>query len=152
MPLKKLLIATSMLGLLAGCAGMPGEEGSAAIEETTAETRYQGTLPCRRCDGIALDVTLTGTPDEPEQAPTFSLSADYLNHPQNPAAETYTGNWQTLNGTPDNDNATVLELTPEDDGQVYLFLQLDPSTLELIDADRRRFENSERLRLNRSDS
>ena len=54
-----------------------------------------------------------------------------------------------LTGTPSDPDATVYELTPDGDGQIYYFMRIDESTLELIDPERRRFENGEMLQLKR---
>jgi len=148
MPLKSLFVGTAMLALLAGCASSgPTDQSGGGYEPT--EVNYQGSLPCRNCDGIDLDVLLKGEEMQAPEARTFTLSATYRNHPQNPPAENYAGNWEVLTGTPSNPDATVYELTPNGEGQTYYFLRIDPQTLELIDPERRRFENSERLRLQR---
>ena len=54
-----------------------------------------------------------------------------------------------LPGTPSDPDATVYELTPNGDGQIYYFQRIDERTLELIDPERRRFENGEMLQLQR---
>ena len=54
-----------------------------------------------------------------------------------------------LTGTPSDPDATVYELTPDGDGQTYYFLRIDEQTRELIDPERRRFQNGEMLRLQR---
>jgi hypothetical protein len=118
-------------------------------EEATAQATYQGSLPCRNCDGIDLDVTMMGEEMSAAEERTFTLNASYRNHPQNPPDENYQGNWEVLSGTPSNPDATVYELTPNGDGQIYYFLRIDESTLELIDPERRRFENGETLQLTR---
>ena len=52
-----------------------------------------------------------------------------------------------MTGTPADDKATVYELTPNGEGQVYYFQRIDPQTLELIDPQLRRFENGQALQL-----
>ncbi|SDO39713.1 copper resistance protein NlpE N-terminal domain-containing protein [Vreelandella arcis] len=147
MQLRSLLAGSAMLALLAGCAAGPMEQRE---EETVRpQENYQGTLPCRNCDGIDLDVVLEGEEQSVPEERTFSLNAAYRNHPQNPPDENYEGNWEVLSGTPSDPDATVYELTPNGDGQIYYFLRVDDRTLELIDPERRRFENGETLRLNR---
>lgn len=147
MQLRSLLAGSAMLALLAGCASGPMEQPQE--EEATAQTSYQGSLPCRNCDGIDLDVTMMGEETSTAEERTFTLNASYRNHPQNPPDENYEGNWEVLSGTPSNPDATVYELTPNGDGQIYYFLRIDESTLELIDPERRRFENGETLQLTR---
>ncbi|MCO7248013.1 MULTISPECIES: copper resistance protein NlpE N-terminal domain-containing protein [unclassified Halomonas] len=147
MQLRSLLAGSAMLALLAGCASGPMEQPQE--EEATAQTSYQGSLPCRNCDGIDLDVTMMGEETSAAEERTFTLNASYRNHPQNPPDENYEGNWEVLSGTPSNPDATVYELTPNGDGQIYYFLRIDESTLELIDPERRRFENGETLQLTR---
>ncbi|MFG6176762.1 copper resistance protein NlpE N-terminal domain-containing protein [Halomonas sp. THAF12] len=148
MQIRTLLAGSAMLALLAGCAGGPSGQATEPGMDT-AERTYQGTLPCRNCEGIDLDVTLLGDAQSTAAERTFDLQASYRGHPQNPPDENYAGNWQVLNGTADNPQATVYELTPNGEGQTYYFLRLDPQTLELIDPQRRRFQNNEMLRLKR---
>ncbi|MFC0269612.1 copper resistance protein NlpE N-terminal domain-containing protein [Kushneria aurantia] len=152
MQMKTLLAGSALLALLAGCAGTGGGQtsgGDSGMTSAAQQTRtYVGTLPCRSCDGIQLTVDLQGSEDATNpQTRTFELEADYQNHPQNPPAETYSGNWEVINGMQNNPQATVYELTPSGDGQVYYFEKVNPSTLELIDPQLRSFENGERLRL-----
>ncbi|MDR5876621.1 copper resistance protein NlpE N-terminal domain-containing protein [Halomonas sp. CUBES01] len=148
MQLRSLLAGSAMLALLAGCAAGPTEQREEE-QATSSEVTYQGTLPCRNCDGIDLDVVLQGEEQSTAEERTFNLNAAYRNHPQNPPDETYEGNWEVLSGTPSDPDATVYELTPDGDGQIYYFLRVDDRTLELIDPERRRFENGETLQLNR---
>ncbi|WP_027962027.1 copper resistance protein NlpE N-terminal domain-containing protein [Halomonas halodenitrificans] len=148
MQIRTLLAGSALLALLAGCATGPagGPDGTAVEPD---EERYQGTLPCRNCDGIDLDVLMRGDEQAAAADRTFELSASYRNHPQTPPDETYAGNWEVLAGTANQPEATVYELTPDGEGQIYYFLRLDPQTLELIDPERRRFQNSEMLQLKR---
>nr|WP_299243735.1 copper resistance protein NlpE N-terminal domain-containing protein [uncultured Halomonas sp.] len=150
MQIRTLLAGSAMLALLAGCATGTQQGGSPGM--TTAEeqgTTYQGTLPCRNCAGIDIDVTLEGDEQAVAAERTFDLEASYREHPQNPPAETYQGQWEVISGTATDPEATVYELTPQGEGQVYYFLKLNPTTLELIDPQLRRFENGEMLRLQR---
>jgi hypothetical protein len=149
MQLRTLLAGSAMLALLAGCASGPSDEGSGgeAIQATSAT--YQGTLPCRNCDGIALTVTMEGEDQSAPAQRTFDLTAAYQNHPQNPTNENYSGNWDVLTGTADNPEATVYELVPNGEGQTYYFMRVNPQTLELIDPQRRRFQNNDMLQLTR---
>lgn len=158
MQMKTLLAGSALMALLAGCAGTGGEQQStdstgatASSSQAQSETRtYTGTLPCRNCSGIALTVNLKGDEKatDPQQR-TFELDAQYQNHPQNPPTETYTGNWDVISGMQDDPSATVYELTPSGEGQVYYFERVNDSTLELVDPQLRRFENGETLRLTR---
>ncbi|WP_346796371.1 copper resistance protein NlpE N-terminal domain-containing protein [Halomonas sp. Bachu 37] len=148
MQFRSLLAGSAMLALLAGCAAGPTEQSDTQAEQISQAT-YQGTLPCRNCDGIDLDVTMVGEEQAPLEERTFELEATYRNHPQSPPDENYAGNWEVLTGTPSNPNATVYELTPNGEGQTYYFLRIDEQTLELIDPERRRFQNGEGLRLQR---
>lgn len=148
MKIRTLLAGSAMLALLAGCAAGPTDDRTATEMEDT-ETVYQGTLPCRNCDGIDLDVRLSGEEQSPQEERTFELRASYREHPQDPPDENYSGNWEVLSGTAVDPDATVYELTPDQEGQTYYFLRIDDATLELIDPERRRFQNSEALQLQR---
>ncbi|WP_416139018.1 copper resistance protein NlpE N-terminal domain-containing protein [Halomonas sp. HK25] len=148
MQIRTLLAGSAMLALLAGCAAGPAP-GPEAPGVQVGEERYQGTLPCRNCDGIDLDVVLQGDEQSQPQERTFTLQASYRAHPQDPPNENYAGNWEVLDGTATEPDATVYELTPDGEGQIYYFLRLDEQTLELIDPQRRRFQNSEMLQLQR---
>ncbi|OHV11151.1 copper resistance protein NlpE N-terminal domain-containing protein [Kushneria phosphatilytica] len=151
MQIRTLLAGSAMLALLAGCAGtgtQSGGETEAGAVQSQAAT-YTGTLPCRSCKGIALTVNLKGSEDAPAAQRTFSLDAEYLQHPQNPPTEHYQGNWDVISGTQNDPTATVYELTPNGEGQTYYFEKVDPQHLELIDPQLRRFENGQNLRLTR---
>ncbi|MCM5705197.1 copper resistance protein NlpE N-terminal domain-containing protein [Larsenimonas salina] len=147
MQIRTLLAGVAMTAVLAGCATSGSQ--STSQEERVQTAEYQGTLPCRNCDGIELTVDLKGTEQAQAAERTFSLDAEYLNHPQNPPKEHYEGNWDMISGTQSNPDATVYELTPNGEGQVYYFLKVDPNTLELIDPQLRKFENGQTLQLKR---
>lgn len=151
MQLRTLLAGLAMLALLVGCASGPGDTASSGEAVESNATTYQGTLPCRNCDGIDLTVVMDGDEQSPATDRTFELSAVYRNHPENPPVENYTGNWTIHDGTADDPNATVYELTPSsDEGQTtYYFLRLNPQTLELVDQQYRRFQNNQMLQLTR---
>ena len=150
MQIRMLLAGCAMLATVAGCAtgAQQGETPEAMAAEEQA-TVYQGTLPCRNCAGIDLEVALQGDEQANDTERTFDLEASYREHPQNPPVERYQGQWNVLSGTAADPSATVYELTPQGEGQVYYFLKLNANTLELIDPQRRRFENGEMLRLQR---
>ncbi|KAA0009841.1 copper resistance protein NlpE [Billgrantia pellis] len=148
MQIRTLLAGSAMLALLAGCAAGPTDD-SADMAMDDAEVVYQGTLPCRNCAGIDLDVRLRGDEQSSLEERTFDLRASYREHPQEPPDEEYAGNWEVLSGTAVDPDATVYELTPDGEGQVYYFLRIDDETLELIDPQRRRFQNNEALQLQR---
>ncbi|WP_111414481.1 copper resistance protein NlpE N-terminal domain-containing protein [Billgrantia lactosivorans] len=148
MQVRTLLAGSAMLAFLAGCAAGPADD-RADMAMDDAEVVYQGTLPCRNCAGIDLSVTLRGDEQAALEERTFDLRASYQEHPQEPPDEEYAGNWEVLSGTAVDPDATVYELTPDGEGQVYYFLRVDDQTLELIDPQRRRFQNNEALQLQR---
>ncbi|MCK2046718.1 copper resistance protein NlpE N-terminal domain-containing protein [Chromohalobacter moromii] len=150
MQIRTLLAGSAMLAVLAGCAAGTSQQGQpGASEQAEQPTVYSGTLPCRSCDGIDLEVQLMGDEDATADERTFELQAEYRNHPENPPAEEYNGQWDVIDGTAKDPEATVYELTPNGEGQIYYFQKLDANTLELIDPQLRRFENGETLRLQR---
>ncbi len=148
MQIRTLLAGSAMLALLAGCAAGPMDDRAEPAMDD-AEVAYQGTLPCRNCAGIDLDVRLVGDEQASLEERTFTLRASYREHPQDPPDENYAGNWEVLSGTAVDPDATVYELTPDGEGQIYYFLRIDERTLELIDPQRRRFQNNEALQLQR---
>ncbi|SDM40039.1 NlpE N-terminal domain-containing protein [Franzmannia pantelleriensis] len=148
MRIRTLLAGSAVLAVMAGCAAGP-TEGPAPDMAADGEAVYQGTLPCRNCAGIDIDVRMMGDEQSAIEDRTFALEASYREHPQDPPSENYTGNWEVLSGSADDPNATVYELTPENEGQIYYFLRVDDATLELIDPERRRFENNDMLQLQR---
>ncbi|NIC07073.1 copper resistance protein NlpE N-terminal domain-containing protein [Billgrantia bachuensis] len=148
MQVRTLLAGSAMLAFLAGCAAGPADD-RADMAMDDAEVVYQGTLPCRNCAGIDLNVTLRGDEQAALEERTFDLRASYQEHPQEPPDEEYSGNWEVLSGTAVDPDATVYELTPDGEGQIYYFLRVDDQTLELIDPQRRRFQNNEALQLQR---
>ncbi|TFH84972.1 copper resistance protein [Billgrantia azerbaijanica] len=149
MRIRTLLAGSAMLAFLAGCAAGPTDDRAATPEMDDTAVAFQGTLPCRNCAGIDLDVRLVGDEQSAPDERTFTLQASYREHPQDPPDENYEGNWEVISGTAVDPDATVYELTPDGEGQVYYFLRVDESTLELIDPQRRRFQNSEALQLQR---
>ncbi len=148
MQIRTLLAGSAFIALLAGCAAGPGEQASAP-EMAEPQATYQGTLPCRNCDGIDINVEMIGDESSAPEDRTFTLDATYRAHPQDPPDENYAGNWEVLSGTAENPDATVYELTPDGDGQIYYFMRIDTDTLELIDPQRRRFQNNDMLQLQR---
>ncbi|MCE8022326.1 copper resistance protein [Halomonas sp. MCCC 1A11036] len=148
MQVRTLLAGSAMLAFLAGCAAGPADD-RADMAMDDAEVVYQGTLPCRNCAGIDLNVALRGDAQGAPEERTFDLRASYREHPQEPPDEEYAGNWEVLSGTAVDPDATVYELTPDGEGQIYYFLRVDEQTLELIDPQRRRFQNNEALQLQR---
>ncbi|MGR4070254.1 copper resistance protein NlpE [Halomonas sp. LR3S48] len=148
MQVRTLLAGSAMLAFLAGCAAGPADDRADTAMDG-AEVVYQGTLPCRNCAGIDLNVTLRGDEQASLEERTFDLRASYQEHPQEPPDEEYAGNWEVLSGTAVDPDATVYELTPDGEGQIYYFLRVDEQTLELIDPQRRRFQNNEALQLQR---
>jgi len=153
MQIRTLLAGSAMLAMLAGCATGTQQDGmtdATGVEDQA--TVYAGTLPCRNCAGIDIEVALEGDEQASDAERTFTLEASYREHPQNPPVERYQGQWDVLSGTASDPTATVYELTPQGEGQIYYFLKLDADTLELIDPQRRRFENGEMLRLQRQPS
>ncbi|MBZ9559014.1 MULTISPECIES: copper resistance protein NlpE N-terminal domain-containing protein [unclassified Modicisalibacter] len=150
MQIRTLLAGSAMLAVLAGCA--TGTQQAASPQTPAAAEQaavYEGTLPCRNCAGIDITVALRGDEQASDAERTFKLDAAYREHPQNPPDEHYEGQWDVLSGTATDPDATVYELTPDGEGQVYYFLKLDPDTLELVDPQKRRFQNGEALRLTR---
>jgi len=148
MQIRTLLAGSALLALLAGCAAGPTDRADEPAVDASVAT-YQGTLPCRNCEGIDLDVELRGEEQAAPEERTFTLQASYREHPQDPPDENYAGNWEVLSGTATDPDAIVYELTPDGEGQIYYFLRIDENTLELIDPQRRRFQNNEMLQLQR---
>lgn len=154
MQIRTLMVGAALMVGLAGCAST-AQTNDGAADNSATETAseqvavYKGTLPCRRCTGIDLDVRLKGAEEAAQGERTFSLDATYRDHPQQPDPEHYEGQWDVLSGTVTDPNATVYELTPDGEGQTYYFLRLDAQTLELVDPQKRRFQNGETLRLKR---
>ncbi len=126
-------------------------ENSEAAEEALAasEALKRGVFESALDAVITIDTAGRVLEFNPAAERTFTLEADYRNHPQNPDPEQYEGQWETMTGTAVDPQATVYELTPNGEGQIYYFQKIDDSTLELIDPQRRRFENGEMLRLTR---
>ena len=149
MQLRTLIAGSALLALLAGCAAGPTDDRAMAPEMDDTEVAYQGTLPCRNCAGIDINVRMTGEEQGAQEQRTFDLQATYREHPQNPPDENYAGNWEVISGTANDPDAIVYELTPDGEGQIYYFLRIDERTLELIDPQLRRFQNNEALQLQR---
>lgn len=149
MQFRTLIVGSAMLALLAGCAAGPTDDSAMTPRVDDTVEAYQGTLPCRNCAGIDINVQMSGEEQGLGEQRTFELQAAYREHPQNPPEENYAGNWEVISGTANDPDATVYELTPDGEGQIYYFLRIDGQTLELIDPQLRRFQNNEALQLQR---
>lgn len=135
---------------LHGCASSgvitPSSPPPSISSLETEEVSYRGNLPCNDCDAINFSLDLY--PD----TETFSLTASYVEHPQNLPDEVYNGNWSVLRGMVGNPNAIVYKLTPVPSGQEYFYLRLNRNQIELISPNRERFEYAKKLRVSRSDT
>lgn len=94
--------------------------------------RFTGVLPCADCPGIRTELTLT------RKAPgwaegTYSLSETYL---ERGGPRVTTGEWTTLRGDADDEDATVYELEPDRPEHARHFLRLgDDAALKALDRD-----------------
>jgi copper homeostasis protein (lipoprotein) len=101
---------------------------------------FSGTIPCADCEGIKVILSLNSEGHYIDTG-TFSLSEQYLGRSSEPFVTT--GTWTILRGTPDDENATVIELTfaDKETDQRY-FLRTDNNTLEMLDADQNHIQSA----------
>lgn len=137
------LLTLSLFGLFSSNAISSTSPPPAISDLESESVSYRGNLPTNG-DFIVLSLNLYPATE------TYSLSVSYVNHSRNPPDEHYEGEWSILRGTPFNPSAIVYKLTSYPEREEHFFLRLNRRQLELLDPDRERFENQEKLRLTRS--
>ena len=92
---------------------------------------FVGTTPCADCPGIATELTLTRRdPDTAEGS--YRLRTTYLE--RGPPFEA-AGDWTTLRGTPQDPDATVYELNPDEPGHEQYWLKVGDDRVTMLDRD-----------------
>ena len=86
-------------------------------------TIYKGMFPCADCSGIDMELILYPA--------TYTIKQTYIG--KNAAPFVTKGKWSATRGTPNDPNATVYELDPQDPGLTQYFLKVDDNTLQALD-------------------
>lgn len=103
-------------------------DGLGAMQQHT----YEGLLPAASCPGIVYSLSIRNW--EHSGDGTFLLSLTYKEAENGKdQTVTYEGKRYTLRGMPGNDNATVWQLVPDNEKQIFYFLVEDGQTLTLLD-------------------
>ena len=92
---------------------------------------FVGTTPCADCPGIATELTLTRK-DPYTAEGSYRLRMTYLE--RGPPLES-AGDWTTLRGTPQDPDATVYELNPDEPGQEQYWLKVGDDRVTMLDRD-----------------
>lgn len=160
MKTRSIVVTAAMALIMAGCASQQSSTDNGSSQQAQTKpaepttTTYKGTFPCRSCTGIETTLSLKGDADSAsnsDQQRTFTLDADYQGRTGGDSDEHYQGSWDVLKGTPLDQNARVIELTPQqsENARTYYFQQIDANTLELVNPQLYRFQNGSALQLKR---
>ncbi|MFZ1431335.1 MAG: DUF333 domain-containing protein [Geminicoccaceae bacterium] len=114
-------------GALASLSGRPASSSEALVLGP-----FVGTIPCADCPGIETELTLTRKDAQTAEG-SYRLRSTYLE--RGPPIES-TGDWTTLRGTPQDENATVYELDPDQPGREQYFLKVGDDRVTMLDRDR----------------
>jgi len=88
---------------------------------------FVGSLPCSDCEAVETELTLYLEPDR------FELKETRAGGSGDAKTRTSQGTWTTLNGTPSDANATVVQLDPDKPETARSFLEVGGDRLELLD-------------------
>ena len=123
---------------------LPGDDGAQTSGESgeTVESSYEGILPAADCPGIRYSLTVRSA--EHSGDGRFTLEMTYL-EAEDGKDVTYTveGDRFTQRGTPDDNDAVVWQLVPDDasEGRYNLLCEDGGARLTLLDADFRRIDS-----------
>ncbi len=114
-------------GVLTSLSGYPALSNDALVIGP-----FVGTIPCADCPGIETELTLTRKAAHTAEG-SYHLRSTYLE--RGPPIES-TGNWTMVRGTPQDENATVYELDPDQPGREQYFLKVGDDRVTMLDRDR----------------
>lgn len=106
------------------------------IAQVLTET-YAGKLPCADCEGIEEELTLTKNSANATTG-TFILKDTYLGKSIEPISST--GKFEIQTGTPNDPDAKVLALNPDNQDEVSYFLMAD-NTLKMLDKEKKEIDS-----------
>lgn len=153
--MKKLIISAIAMTLMS-CATVPPAPATTSIAESKTDTipefviqglklqqdlgklqrrEYQGVLPCADCPGIEYTVTLWN-----QQFCGDGVYFSIMKYVDKNVEDTMQGNWFTLRGDAVNINATVYQLSPDNEQNCVNLLYLKDS-LVMLDAEFRRVDS-----------
>lgn len=101
-------------------------------------TTYSGNLPCADCSGIYETLTLIPSTKNPSMG-TYVLHDVYQGKDMKPFIST--GTWQISKGIPQDRQALLLTLNPNDPGMNTYFLIHDDESLEMLDNDKKKIDS-----------
>ena len=107
--------------------------------------RYFGVLPCPGCEALQTSLTFYRKPDE------YRMVETYFSTPQGDRVVSTGGAWTTVQGTPENKDATVYQLDPDRPDKTRNYLHIEKDRLRPLDAERREIKNGNTLVLSLQD-
>lgn len=110
----------------------PDEPLPPELTDGTPLAVFEGTLPCPDCDGVRTELTLLLEPDR------YVLAETFVGGSSDGRTARTEGSWTTVEGTPDDPDATVIRLDSDDPAKVRNFVEAGGEQLELLDAESRR--------------
>jgi copper homeostasis protein (lipoprotein) len=124
--------------LLFSCAS---EQNNGSSQSTVTDSlarfnyvlQFKGILPCADCPGIETELTLVN--DDLR----YVMKERYIDRSVTPRVST--GEWTTLRGYKDDEDAVVYWLDPESDHEQY-FLKTSDSTILMLDRNEERIQSS----------
>lgn len=125
--MKKFVFMLVVAVLAVACQSTASDSGKAVSNtETVVATTYKGTLPAADCSGIEYELTLNAE----SLVDIFSLNMTYLEGGENGADESFNvrGRISHIN----RNGKKVLRLQPVDGGSAMYFMQINDSTLRLV--------------------
>lgn len=107
---------------------------------------FSGTLACADCQGIRVELMLTGNPKD--AARSFKMKQVYLGKPADKGVVNSSGKWFLAKGNIQNPEAVILQLIPTaGDVEPVYFLQVSESEIKLLNRQQDEFKDSQNYSL-----
>lgn len=102
---------------------------------------FRGTLACADCQGIRVELTLTGAPKDANRS--FTMKQMYVGKPESKGVVSSSGKWFLAKGNIQNPEAVVLQLIPTaGDVEPVYFLQVSEREIKLLNRQQDEFKDS----------
>ena len=127
----------------------PKQDSATAKSPMQLVAQYRGVLPCADCPGIDTTLSLLANSPNDLAHTRYVLKSRYQERNN---TFTETGTWTIVHGTPDNPDATVYQLKPNDGGQPTNFLRVSDNEILQLDRQRRRIDSKLNFSLKKTTS
>ena len=112
------------------------ESGAPAAGTAVLVGVYRGTMPCADCSGLDTELRLYAKTKTDTTFAVYVRRETYRGAPQGDVTLADRGEWTVLRGDRTDENATVYQLEPENEGRSTAFLvRRDGAELEQLDRD-----------------